>query len=279
IEQELRTLLDCRSQFEHESGLLRKADKEAMDIYEASRHRLSTLDREVSEVTQSAVRLNEELGRVNGRPNTYAEEAGKSDATLRTIRILKEEAERTMALKLAEFEAVSFWVGGFRDLRLWLVDRSLSELEIAVNNSLYQLGLVGWGIDFAVEREIKGGGLSRGFEVLVSSPLSQAPVPWNSWSGGELQRLRIAGAIGFGDLILSRRGVVGSNVEVWDEPTAHLSEAGIRDLLGLLEARALSERKTIFVIDHHSLEYPFAGTLQVIKRDGHSRLVWDRVIK
>jgi energy-coupling factor transporter ATP-binding protein EcfA2 len=133
------------------------------------------------------------------------------------------------------------------------------------------LGWVGWSVVFAVERETKAGTVARGFNVLVSSPESQEPVPWTSWSGGEMQRLRLAGAMGFGNLVANRRGK--SSLEIWDEPTAHLSAGGIADLLQWFRIRAEAENKTIWLIDHRSLDSgEFAGVFVARKENGSSTI-------
>ena len=115
--------------------------------------------------------------------------------------------------------------------------------------------------------------VSRGFAVHVRSPHNPRPVPWAAWSGGESQRLRLAAQEGLGNLI---RASTGSDVplEVWDEPTDGLSDSGISDMLDSLSARAASERRQIWVIDHRALDYGgFDGEVTVVKGPGGSRVV------
>lgn len=164
----------------------------------------------------------------------------------------------------------------FKEVRLWRLDQALLELAIHVNSSLVELGLHGWKVEFAVERETKSGGVSRGFHVFVTSPASPGKVPWESWSGGETQRLRIAGAVGVAELIRSRVPDV-PRFEVWDEPTAHLSENGILDLIDFFRDRA--EDRQVFLIDHHSIDSgAFEGIIHVVKtRDEGIEIGFERV--
>ena len=139
------------------------------------------------------------------------------------------------------------------------------QLEVQVNAALMQLGLLDWSMTFAIDSENKSGGTRRGFSVLVNAPHSDGPVPWEAWSGGESQRLRLAGQLGLSSLIMEFSGA-SCNLEVYDEPSTWLSSKGITDLLDTLSSRAQSLGKSIWVVDHRSLEYGgFTKVLKVVK--------------
>ncbi len=176
--------------------------------------------------------------------------------------IIRTEAERfaetqkkskTVSLKINKnirfHEALTFWIKGFKDVRLMLIDEALIALEVEVNNYLIEFGLRDWAVTFDVERETKSGGISKGFQILIHSPYNKEPVPWEAWSGGESQRLRLAGTMGLASLILSAKGVT-SNIEVFDEPSRHLSSEGIEDLTALLSQLARDTDKQIWLVDH-----------------------------
>jgi len=164
----------------------------------------------------------------------------------------------------AEQRLWDFWVKGFRDLRLWILDASLAELELRINNSLLQLGLERWTVHLAVERETKTGGVSRGFTVHIRSPGSVDGLPWTGWVGGVSQRLKIASEIGLSKLIADRKGVE-LGLEIWDEPECHISNQGVSDLLSLLRSRAYEEQKQIWIVSHRVLDFPFDGGLLITK--------------
>lgn len=168
----------------------------------------------------------------------------------------------------AEAAACEYWGGRFKDVRLWVVEQALTELEIHINNALGALGLEGYKIAFDIERPRSDGhGVIRGFQVMIHSPESPDPIPWEAWSGGETQRLRLAGAVGIADLVSARRGYA-SSLEVWDEPTAHLSQEGIDDLLTFLSTRARTNTKQVYLVDHRALNAgDFDGEIRIVKTE------------
>lgn len=171
----------------------------------------------------------------------------------------------------------AYWMRGFKEVRLALVAEALTELEVEVNSCCEALGLVGWELRFRVDRETKGGGVQRGFSVLVRSPASPDLVPWEAWSGGESQRLRVAAQMGLADLIRARTGATVP-LEIWDEPTAGLSGRGVQDLLEAMAQRARAEGRCVWLIDHRTHAFGgFAGGARVVKDAGGSRIEQDGV--
>lgn len=199
---------------------------------------------------------------------------------------LEEEREESIVLLEEEVQAVNhridicsgrqeaykYWVRGFRDVRLYLMDERLGELEYEVNNALSELGLPDWRIAFTTERKVGRGkkkAYKPGFFVRIDNG-TDMQVPWEAWSGGESQRLRLAGSMGFASMLLNHAGV-DSDIEFWDEPSAYLSEEGIEDLLDALYYRARDKGKRIWIIDHRSLAYGgFADTVTVVSDKGGS---------
>lgn len=172
---------------------------------------------------------------------------------------------------LEEEKSYKYWIQGFREIRLHLMETALIQFEAMVTEALYQLGLVDWGISLSTDKHnSKGAYLGKGFQVLIQSPIVKKKVAWEVWSGGETQRLSLAGTIGFSSLITDRLGI-SPNIEIWDEPSSGLSEEGIQDLLEFLEYRAKTEGKQIWLVDHKALEFGgFTSKVIVIKDDGGS---------
>jgi DNA repair exonuclease SbcCD ATPase subunit len=164
------------------------------------------------------------------------------------IALDKEQADVEVKL-----ERTRFWVKGFKDVRLFVLEDILEELEFATNAMLDPIGLVGWEVRYGIERETKSGTLQRGLITTVLSPRKKGDVKWKSWSGGEGQRLRIVGALALSDVLLARAGVV-CNVEVLDEPTRGLSTEGVDDLCEFLADRARTMKKSIYLVDHKVIE-------------------------
>lgn len=156
-------------------------------------------------------------------------------------------------------EALQFWREGFKRVRLFCINRVLQQLDIETMNEAQALGLVGWKINYSTETETKSGTAKLGVQVAVKSPTMEGN--FVSWSGGEGQRIRLCTALGFGSL-LQRWSGVRWGMEVFDEPTAWLSEDGIEDLLELLRHRADKNDKSVFLADHRGLQH--AGITRVM---------------
>lgn len=180
-----------------------------------------------------------------------------------------EKAEEALDTAEKGIKSVQYWIKGFKEIRLSLIHESLTQLTVEVNETLFQLGLQDWGVEFDIERENRGGGINRSFTIMVHAPHVKEPVPWAVWSGGEAQRLRLAISMGFSNLICNRTGAT-PNVEFWDEPTTWLSDSGLQDLLTVLAERAERQQKVILLADHRALDFGgFSGVLCVTKdKDG-----------
>lgn len=148
-------------------------------------------------------------------------------------------------------DRANYWSQGFLRIRLWLLERAMCEFEAKMLNSFDMLGLKGWNVSCNTEKTLKTGGTKPALTILVSSPESPEPVPWGVWSGGEEQRLKVAGSAAFSDLVCDRMGVRPS-MEIWDEPTQHLSGEGCDDLMEFFGHRARMLKKQIWVIDHRT---------------------------
>lgn len=164
--------------------------------------------------------------------------------------------ETELSNKIATYD---FWKQAFKRVRLFCISRVLQQLEIETMNAASSLGLIEWKITFATESETKSGTVKTGVQIGVSSPSLTGQ--FSAWSGGEGQRVRLCVALGLASLIQRWSGVRW-DIEIFDEPTQHLSESGISDLLDLLKARADSMKKRIFVADHKGIQH--AGVDKVI---------------
>lgn len=159
--------------------------------------------------------------------------------------------------------ALEGWQQGFRRMRLFCINRVLRQLDIETMNAAQSLGLVGWQISHTTETETKSGTTKLGVQIKVQSPTRQGQ--FSSWSGGERQRVRLCTALGFGGM-LQRMRAVRWRLEVFDEPTAWLSEDGIEDLLELLRTRSVQHDKVMYLCDHRGLQHAgFSRILTVCK--------------
>ncbi len=247
------------------------------------RSALERLDASIVRAEQRATGASNELARAEDRlQRMKAETSPHTDAVADFERTIQElvncraddvfdrdawEADRVTAHELVQY---------FKDTRLWICEQAMSEYAAVMNSSLEQLGLAGWDVACDLEKPTKSGkSTTRGFQILIKSPDSPDWVPWESWSGGETQRLILGGSVAFSDLACSRLGV-STSMEVWDEPTKHLSPGGVEDLLAYLHARARRLKRQIFLVDHRSIEAgEFSGSYTVVMDKQGSRIESD----
>jgi DNA repair exonuclease SbcCD ATPase subunit len=228
-------------------------------------------DSELHELGHDVERIRKDILDEETRENPYPE---KLRTVKRQIEQAKDELREQRKLQAAAEEQQrqgEQWAKLFKDLRLWLIEDAVRELQQEIENSLMQLGLQDWRVECVVEKASDKGKLKRGFEVLIRSPQSNGKaIPWKSACGGETQRLRIASARGFQSLLRSRMGQ-RFNVEVWDEPTAHIAEEGLTDLLGFFEGIVRDEQRSLYLIDHRTLRAGnFDGGVRIVNTDSGS---------
>lgn len=203
--------------------------------------------------------------------NTYAEQNPWTNEIQRVtieratiddkIKLLTAQRDETTRL----LDEYTYWKNGFKRLRVFMIHRVLAALEIECNAAANTLGLVGWKIGLVSQTETKSETIKLGVQIQVSSPGSKIPVSWESWSGGEAQRLKLAIAIGVSSLIQRASGVSWA-LEVYDEPTQHLAASGVEKLMESLDYRSTTTNKRIFVVDHTALTYSnFRGIYRAVK--------------
>ena len=242
---------------------------------ETARRELRRLESEHARLERSLDQMEDQADDFKAEENPHQALADKAARQRRELQAALDEHDRTLAHATERASMLGFWVRGFKDIRLEQISSALEELEIEVNSCVMANGLVDWELQFEVDRESKSGSLVRGFSVYVKSPHNDRPVPWESWSGGEAQRLRVSTQEGLANLIRNQTGA-SIPLEVWDEPTTGLSPQGVRDLLDALSQRARDEQRIIFVVDHRSLGYAgFDGTATVSKTEKGSTVDWD----
>lgn len=176
------------------------------------------------------------------------------------------DMETTVAAGERLIQRVLYWVKGFKDVKLFIIEEVLTELELTTNAMLGDVGLIDWSISYDVEKETKTGSVQRGLVVRVQSPRNAKPVRWECWSGGEGQRLRLIGALALGEVLLNYVGVQ-TTLEILDEPTRSLSKRGVGDLVDFLADRAKRRKSQIFFIDHHVVESAAFATVTTVIRD------------
>lgn len=207
---------------------------------------------------------------VAGALNPYIAQLAAAAADLAAAQDEMRKAQAAVRRLQGAAIRADFWKAAFKRVRLFLVKRVLQQLEVETAAAAIALGLTGWTIAFSTELETKSGTTRPGIFINVTSP--NATAPWEAWSGGEAQRIRLAVAIGMSSMIQRLAGI-SFGVEVWDEPSAWLSPEGIEDLLDCLRHRAETTGKALYLCDHRAIIYSgFSEIWSVIKSSAGSSI-------
>lgn len=269
-ENTLRDVADGEAELEESYERLRTSVRNVVAQRAALERSRDESKRQLARAEYEADRLEDAFKARQSETNPFLALEAAAQKSRDTAQTALMAARTDLSRTQERYALLSLWVRGFKDVRLELIGEGLAQLEIEVNNNLGRLGLGAWKIAFDVDRETATGGVKKGFAVTVQSPANSQPVPWEAWSGGESQRLRLAGSMGLADVTRSVRGV-GLNLEVWDEPTTWLSPQGVADLLQCLAARAVREERQIWIVDHRSLSFgSFTGSVTVRKTSSGS---------
>ena len=239
--------------------------EEARDILDRLLPKIANWEAEIKSI-------NKEIAQDSDAGNPFTEQVQVLRRRKDQSKVTIEQGQKTITSKSEYCERVRFWIKGFKDVKLLLVEEVLQEMEITTNSMCEESGLVGWQLKYDVERENKSGNITKGINITVLSPANKNAVKWEVWSGGEAQRLRLIGTAALSSVLLNHVGVT-TNIEIYDEPTVGLSKEGVQDLVELLAERAKSTKKSIFLIDHHAIESSkFIQTLLVTKDKSGSHL-------
>jgi DNA repair exonuclease SbcCD ATPase subunit len=247
---------------------IREREQALREVHDLLRTRYREDDEKARAVERWRTQLevvDDEIRRLDGETNLYLVELDD---------LQKREASLSAALRdreaeIGDFEwgvkACAYWVDTFREIRVGLLDEALRELEWSSNRHMVSLGLTDWDIRFATERMTAAGDARIAFTTTVYPPGAPDGIKWESYSGGESQRIQLAVSFGLSEVLLARAGLT-PNLEVLDEPIVHLSRAGIDDLLHRLRERAHDLHRAIYYVDQFSYDSGwFDGTLIVEK--------------
>ena len=251
LEGQRDALIASEEKFQRKSNL-------AMDARTAARDQVSTLQAAVSSMKKVLANKQREANPFSEQIVSLKQRRGTILKKLQALELEIQELQKKL-------ELARFWVKGFREVRLFILEELLQEMELTANNLLEEVGLVGWEIVYDIEKETKAGTTTRGINVWIKSPTNDQPVRWESWSGGEGQRLKIIGAATLSDVLLSHVGAA-CNVECWDESSSFMSDGGVEDFVEFLANRAEDQQKVIFMVDHVARESArFASTITITK--------------
>lgn len=233
----------------------------AGDVILRTRSELATLDQKIAAATPK------------DETNPHTQQIADLNARHKKLMAVQEAKESDLWDIKAQAERTKYWVKGFKEIKLQLIEDVLSELELVANGMIDEVGLDGWQIKFDIERESKSGSIQNMINVEVMSPESKEKiVKWESFSGGELQRLRLVGSLALADVLLSHAGIE-TNLEVLDEPAVYWAGEGVQELVAFLATRARERDKSIYFIEHSAVEsVHFSRVWNIVKDKSGARL-------
>jgi DNA repair exonuclease SbcCD ATPase subunit len=249
---------------------LRQITDEVRDLNYEKR----TKERDLKEIINKETLTKKEILIKEKEQNPYLKLEEENTTKINHLFKQVEGVERELSKNQQQFEIHKYWIKGFKEVRLFIVEEALQELELHMNNYLNKLGLQEWEIILSVDKETKKGTIRKGFSVYIKSPFNTELVPFECWSGGESQRIRLAGTLGLSSMIKSRKGI-DTNIFIIDEPTQWLSNEGVEDLLDVLQDYSLDENIQTYLIDHRDLRSAkdFNKIIKVVKSEEGSRIV------
>ena len=201
--------------------------------------------------------------------NPHTAQINSLQTRLKALRTEHKELAAELTEATRAVEKNKFWAKGFKDIKLQLISDVLDELELVTSSMLEEVGLGTWEIRYDIERETKSGTVQRALSVMINSPESKGFVKWESWSGGEQQRLRLVGALALADVLLNYAGVQ-TNLEILDEPAVYWSSEGVQELCSYLAERARATDRSIYYVEHNAVaSVHFTNVLTVVwDKDG-----------
>ena len=232
------------------------------------RFKIVNAERDMTSADTELGRHTKDLRKLQDAINPYRDKHRQHRQKLMVLRDKrrKARAEKTRLLTLQD--QVEYWAQtGFKTIQTQLVGTALTAFETEMAAAMETLGLEQWSVQASMTQERDTSPDKLGFFLDISSPTSPAEsaAGWESWSGGEGQRLRLAGQIALAALICDSRGL-SPNVLILDEPCSYLSAQGIDDILALLANRARAEGTQVWVTEHRSLTSGhLAGGVTVVK--------------
>jgi DNA repair exonuclease SbcCD ATPase subunit len=183
-------------------------------------------------------------------------------AVERTLRNTEEQvaqANTDLAAASAEAAGYGYWRKGFKLLKLWVISRTVAQFQAVADDNLASLGMTNWRSTIDADPALDRGKLK--IQLVHRSGAIRTPA---ELSFGENQRVKIALDLAVGDVCLATRGIT-ANVEFWDEPMTWLSTTGIAMFLAMLERRASTLGKTIYLSDHRTLDHDWLDVITVVK--------------
>lgn len=243
---------------------MRQAEKDFANKSDDAKDKLDHLKAHIADIDKQIAVLKAKDR--SDETNPYEETVRKTRTLIKNAKTGVTEAKDLLAIMSRRHTRTKYWVEGFKQIRLYLLQEVLLELQEVTQNILPDVGLAGWIVEYDIEREKKDGSLATGLNVRIMKPGTDRAIKWEAWSGGENQRLLIVGALALSEVLLRHAGIECDMI-VLDEPTRHMSREGVSDLVEhLLE---IGTTKQVFYVDHQVVESNRFANVITIRKDAN----------
>jgi len=167
--------------------------------------------------------------------------------------------------------AYSYLIDVFKQVKLAFIDDINDELEKIINAKLREMGSR-IRVELVTEATKKSDGVSIDrYDIIIHSAGKKRP--WETYSGGEKQRISLAIYFAFNELIKSKFGI-DVNILIFDEIFMSMDDVGRDIFLGMI--RKMGKHKNVIIITHIEeiiSEFPPNQRLYFIKdKNGISRI-------
>ncbi len=250
--------------------------------FENYRMQVHSIEKETMAIKIKKEGIEKELSRIKSLMDSY--DSQKNQKVINPFLKKKEETEQKLAELNSQLKSVtssvetffheidhySFWVQGFRDIKISQFQYFLEQLENEANILLKKLEMVSW--KFSISSQTNNAGYTT---ISIDASHEGQTAPLSRYSGGEGVRLKIVFQMALGGL-LQRITETSFNIEVFDEPFRYLSKNGIKMSLDVLKEYSLLSEKQVYLIDHSVHSYgEFDGEILVIKDSEGSHADWE----
>lgn len=244
----INEILSLKNTIEYGKIELSKIDNEVYElnsVVKQNKYELTSLNTEYNNIKK-------DIEELQNTKNIYEQLEIKNNKTIDLVELCIRFVTDNLTNIGKELQVIEWWSKGFNEIRFLLLERCLKELEISINSVVQRFGMVGWSVQLKTTSETKSGNVKKGFTIFIKSPNSTDIIPFECWSGGEGQRLRLAGSLGLSSFIRDK-GFGNINIIIMDEPTQFLSNEGINDFLDIFKHYCVMNDLKGFLIDHREL--------------------------
>lgn len=272
LEEELDDVNDCIDALEAEIRVIKDAEAKRL----SNTSKLMTLDNKTKQAfmereslitaAKNEIRLMEKrLADKESECNPYADLTDKEKKELSgyDAELLEEYEEEKESLEHVEY--ITACLDIFSKIRVQIFDNILKSLEDKTNEYMKDIDPSIF-IEYASSRELKTSKRMKD-EISIFVLDNGIRRPYEGYSKGEKQKIRVAIAAAFAEVIGKGYSNDIPNIQFFDEPSDGVDEAGRKNIFNLLHR--MSKTYKVFVMDHDAQFKEMFDNVMVVRREGN----------